>query len=215
MGKTTDAADFKKAKITLCRYIGSKTFEGSDKASYALEYGIAPVSVKPEAPQIPSRRKVIVNSDGTTDTVVLDDDAFDHEKEVYKRDWFQYERDVKKYDKEAEQWATNSAKMYHIVMQHCSSEMEERLQALQEWPRIKADQDVLKLIRSIESISHQHNETKQGTMALVESDIRMITLSRRTGRRTGDTKRGSPPRPGRSTPMAGGPGTTPRSTCST
>ena len=60
-----------------------------------MEYGIAPVSVKPEAPQILSRRKVIVNSDGTTNTVVLDDDAFDHEKEVYKRDWFQYERDVK------------------------------------------------------------------------------------------------------------------------
>ena len=63
VGKATDAADFKKAKITLCRFIGSKTFEGSDKASYALEYGIAPVSVKPEAPQIPSRRKVIVNSE--------------------------------------------------------------------------------------------------------------------------------------------------------
>ena len=53
VGKATDAADFKKAKITLCRYIGSKTFEGSDKASYALEYGIAPVSVKPEARRSP------------------------------------------------------------------------------------------------------------------------------------------------------------------
>ena len=83
---------------------------------------------------------------------------------------------IKKYDKEAKQWATNSAKMYHIVMQHRSSEMKERLQALQDWPRIKADKDVLKLIRSIKSISHQHDETKQGTMALVESDIRMITL---------------------------------------
>ena len=108
-----------------------------------MEYGIAPVSVKPEAPQIPSRRKVIKKSDSTIETVVLDDDAFDHEKEVYKRDWFQYERDVKKYDKKAERWATNSAKMYRIVMQHCSSEMEERLQALQEWPRVKADQDVI------------------------------------------------------------------------
>ena len=36
VGKATDAANFKKAKITLCRFIGSKTFEGSDKASYAL-----------------------------------------------------------------------------------------------------------------------------------------------------------------------------------
>ena len=77
---------------------------------------------------------------------------------------------------------------------------------LQEWPRIKADQDNLKLIRSIESISHQHDETKQGTMALVESDIRMIIV---------DIRSGSPPRQGRSTPMAGGRDTTQKSTCST
>ena len=57
VGKATNAADSKKAKITLCRIIGSKSFEGSDKASYALEYGIAPVSIKPEAPQIPARRR--------------------------------------------------------------------------------------------------------------------------------------------------------------
>ena len=105
--------------------------------------------------------------------------------------------------------------MYHIVMQHCSSEMEERLQALQEWPRIKADQDILKLIRSIESISHQHDETKQGTMALVESDIRMITLRQEDGEKNGRYMERFTAQGGRSTPTADGRDTTQKSTCST
>ena len=174
-----------------------------------MEYGIAPVSIKPEAPQIPARKKVIQKDDGTKETVVLDNDAFNHEKEVYKRDWFQYERDIEKYDKEAKQWATNSAKMYHIVMQH----WEERLQALQEWQRIKADQDVLKLMRSIESISHKHDESKQGTMALIESDIRMITLRQEDGEKNGRYKERFVAQAG--TINAHGADTTPRSTCRT
>ena len=57
MGKATDAADFKKAKITLCKFIGFKTFEGSDKASYASEYGIAPSPSSQRLPRsLPERR---------------------------------------------------------------------------------------------------------------------------------------------------------------
>jgi hypothetical protein len=99
VGKVSDAANFKKNRITLARHIGTQSFEGAMEASHALEYGIAPVAVEPTMPNLPQKKKVTAGTkdDGTVEqkVEVMDDDDYDYAKAVYKREWFNFERQMK------------------------------------------------------------------------------------------------------------------------
>ena len=64
-----------------------------------------------------------------------------------------------------------------MILQHCSTELEVKLKALAEWPTINANRDVIKLMMMVRTITHQHDETKQGTAALVDSDVRLYSYT--------------------------------------
>ena len=154
--------------MTLVRWIGGQSFTGAAEASYALEHGVAPVPSKPLRPERPRRVYQERQSDGTFLDKSRTNEEHEDLKFEYQEDRFKYEIEIKQYDKQAEVWKQNAPKMYHIILQHCSKELETKLKALKDWETVKANQDVLKLMEHIKSIAHQHNETKQGTMALVE-----------------------------------------------
>jgi len=74
-------------------------------------------------------------------------------------------------------WSDNKGRIYNLSLQHCSTKPEVKLKALAEWPTINADRDVIKLIMMVRTITHQHDETKQGTAALVDSDVRLYSYT--------------------------------------
>ena len=54
---------------------------------------------------------------------------------------------------------------------------------------MNAQRDVIKLLMMVRTITHQHNETKQGTAALVDSDVRLMTYTQAKIRATTTTTR--------------------------
>ena len=72
-------------------------------------------------------------------------------------------------------WDENKGRMYHLVLQHCPLELESKLKAMSNWDSVNADRDIIGLLNLVRDITHKHDETRQGTMALVESDLLLYT----------------------------------------
>ena len=71
--------------------------------------------------------------------------------------------------------------MFNLVLLHCPRELEEVLKTLTKWDAARLGQDAILLLGLIRDVTHKHDETKQGTMALVESFLEFATPFQETG----------------------------------
>ena len=68
-----------------------------------------------------------------------------------------------------------SSPLYAIVLQHCPDDLVQRLKSKERWPDTNAGKDVITLTCMIDDLAHAHNDTTQGTMAIVASDMALYT----------------------------------------
>ena len=62
-------------------------------------------------------------------------------------------------------------------MSHCDKEKEQKLMTLEGWEQINKDQDLIKLLAAMRSITLKHDEVKGGTMNMVDQDVRLYVHS--------------------------------------
>ena len=53
-------------------------------------------------------------------------------------------------------WDGDRSRMYNLVLQHCSKELEVKLKVLAEWLAVNARRDVIKLLSMVRTVTHQH-----------------------------------------------------------
>ena len=70
-------------------------------------------------------------------------------REQYDLDKLDYESARKLYLDAQKAWDDNQGRMYNLVLQHCSKELEVKLRALAEWPAVNAQREVIKLLMMV------------------------------------------------------------------
>ena len=65
--------------------------------------------------------------------------------------------------------------MFAIVLQHCPPDLVQRLKSKDLWTPTFAKRDVIGLIKMIHDVAHAHDDTTQGTMTIVASDMTLYT----------------------------------------
>eukprot|EP00957_Ditylum_brightwellii_P183126 13947987-Ditylum_brightwellii.AAC.1 len=65
--------------------------------------------------------------------------------------------------------------MFAIVLQHCPADLVQRLKSKDLWGATNLGKDVIALVRMIRDVAHAHNDTTQGTMAIVVSNMTLYT----------------------------------------
>ena len=65
--------------------------------------------------------------------------------------------------------------MFAIVLQHCPLDLVQRLKSKDLWTVTFAKRDVIGLTKMICDVAHAHDDTTQGTMAIVASDMTLYT----------------------------------------
>ena len=63
------------------------------------------------------------------------------------------------------------------MLQHCPKPLVDKLKAMSTWDDVRNDQDAIGLLCLIRDVTHQHDETRHGSMALVQSDIDLYTCA--------------------------------------
>ena len=86
-----------------------------------------------------------------------------------------YARCDDEYSKCVKSWKNNRSRMFAIVLQHCPPDLVQRLKSKDLWTPTFAKRDVIGLTKMICDVAHAHNDTTQGTMAIVASDMTMYT----------------------------------------
>ena len=65
--------------------------------------------------------------------------------------------------------------MFAIVLQHCPPDLVQRLKSKDLWTVTFAKRDTIGLTKMIRDVAHAHDDTTQGTMAIVASDMTLYT----------------------------------------
>lgn len=148
-GDAADAAAFSEIKKALAKYAGVNFKIGSNMAQIAIDKLEEPVITKPVNP-LPMSTPPTVN------------------KEVAREEW---KYDLKDYVKKKSAWDDAKLRAFQLVMSHVDPDLKERLESSRTWSTISQDQDVVEQLKLIRAHARQHDEVKQGTMALVEHDL--------------------------------------------
>ena len=70
---------------------------------------------------------------------------------------------------------TNKSCMFAILLQHFPTDLMQRLKSNGRYEAVNDSKDGIYLIKMIRYVAHQHDDTTQGTMALVTSNLGLYT----------------------------------------
>ena len=73
----------------------------------------------------------------------------------------------------------NKNKQFNLVLMYYPLDMEECIQPMNGWSESKGKQDIIKLLGIICSICHKHENTKQGTLSHIKTDIVIFTMCKK------------------------------------
>ena len=175
-GSTKDAAEFAKTKSKLSRYIGTQTWHYASEAALAMETMLAPVYVEPATPV----REYESSTDSTgAVTIAL--------PRVPLIDDYIFKLDCEEFSSNKKLWKAKEAawKEQGEDVQPCVAALPSQARG--------SPQDAHKMgcgpararhnptPWNVRDVTHKHDETKQGTMALVESFLEFATTFQETG----------------------------------
>jgi hypothetical protein len=144
----TDAADSEDTKKLLGQHCAVQFDEGGVMMQRAFQDMVAPVLEEPSDPS-------------PTATAV----------EVKK-----WERQINAFDHKKRAWEDASVRAFQLVLMHFHPDVEERIKSFDKWTVVDASQDVVKLLKLIRCVLHKCEEIKQGAMAYMEQDLRLMTM---------------------------------------
>ena len=166
IGSTLDAAKFEMVKEELGKHFATQSWSDGADAAAAFETLTQPSYDEPEEPDIPERF-----ISGTSDA----DPAYEVNLMRYKMQISKYARNHDKWTKNVKNWKNNRSRMFAIVLQHCPVDLIQRLKSKDLWVATNLGKDVIVLTHMIRDIAHAHDDTAQGTMAIVDSDMALYT----------------------------------------
>ena len=79
------------------------------------------------------------------------------------------------YSKLVKNWKNNRSRMFDIVLQHCPPDLVQRLKSKDLWTVTFAKRGGIALTKMIRDMAHVHDDTTQGTMVIVPSDMTLYT----------------------------------------
>ena len=80
-----------------------------------------------------------------------------------------------KWSKYKKNWKNNCSRIFVIVLQHYPNDLVQRLKSKDQWPAANLAKNVITLTRMIFYGAYAHNDTTQGMMAIVTSNMVMYT----------------------------------------
>ena len=73
---------------------------------------------------------------------------------------------------EMKNWEENNKKTFSLLLQHSDPDITAKVESMAGWTTVEMVQDGIGLLKLLRGATYQHDESKQGTMAIVESDKR-------------------------------------------
>ena len=107
---------------------------------------------------------------------LVEDWAYDLAVIQVKTEFEEYKEELKVHKQDQRHNKEADMRMYALVLQHCVPEVEAALKGLSAWTEVKNESSCMKLLKLVRDLTHEHDETKQSTMALVKSDFNLMTL---------------------------------------
>eukprot|EP00957_Ditylum_brightwellii_P185543 14126094-Ditylum_brightwellii.AAC.1 len=86
-----------------------------------------------------------------------------------------YGCELDKWLRNVKNWKNNCSHMFAIVLQHCPTDLVQRLKSKDLWSVTNLEKDIIALTRMSHDVAHAHDDTTQGTMAIVASDMSLYT----------------------------------------
>ena len=151
-GTPNDAANFTVVQEGLAEYIGS-----SGKFKPGTRYAIIAVADM-ENPSFPDPPDPQPKSEPPTMEQI--------------KEWKYWEAAIDKQIEDKQAWESVKVKVMQLLLQHTEPSLKDRLKATEKWTDIKANDDVVGLMKLIRSFAHDDCDFKQGTMAYVDNDLR-------------------------------------------
>ena len=68
-------------------------------------------------------------------------------------------------------WKANKYRLFEMLLQHCLKNLTQRLKLNSRYEAMNDSKDYIALVTIIRNVAHQNDDTTQGTMALVASDL--------------------------------------------
>ena len=76
--------------------------------------------------------------------------------------------------------------MFAILLQHCPKDLMQRLKSNSKYHAVNDKKDVITLVTMIRDVAHAHDDTTQGTIAIVSRDVALYTTFIGSGDDTDD-----------------------------
>ena len=86
-----------------------------------------------------------------------------------------YTRNQDEWSKNVKNWKNNRSRMFAIVLQHCPKYLTQWLKSNPRYSVTNSTKYIIDLTRIIRDVAHAHDDTTQGTMAIVASDVSLYT----------------------------------------
>ena len=165
-GTVQDAANYDDTKNHIVRYIATQDFLGAAVAAQVVATLIDPSNSQPEPPV---ENHMVKQEDGSMKSTPKSAHKLSVELEIWKADYGDWNRNEKT-------WKENKSKVYHLILCQCPPELLEHLKSMELWDKTSSELNVVNLLHMIRAVCLKHDETKQGIMAAVNSDIRFYTF---------------------------------------
>jgi len=143
------------------RYIATQAFSGAAAAAQVVATLVDPSISEPEPPDENIKTK---KEDGTEVLTPKSAHKFSIEFEKWKiayTDW----------DRKRKTWMKNQSTVYHLILCQCPPELLEHLESIELWDKTSFELDVVNLLNMVRAVCLKHDETKQGIMSALNSDI--------------------------------------------
>ena len=86
-----------------------------------------------------------------------------------------YIRNHDEWYKNVKKWKNIFSRVFAIVLQHSPKDLTQRLKSNPRYSVTNSTKDIISLTRMICDSAHAHDNTTQGTMAIVASDVSLYT----------------------------------------
>ena len=161
-----DAADFLETKDKLARYVGTCNYRGAATASRIMDTLPLPTFtdvIRPDQPTFKDEEGTEVDK---TQKEIL---VLNYSMEIST--WIE---DVKVVNAKKRDWEENGPKLYNLLLQHCPKTVIIKLQGQPDYEANTVSRDPVKLLVMLRDMAHNHDSTKDETMAIVESDMKLF-----------------------------------------
>ena len=180
IGKTKDAARFEVVKEELGKHFATQFWSDAADAARAFEILEEPIYNEPTEPELPLHLLKQESVTGTDGVVVepspVEYPEYESKSQRYRMLISLYSCDHDEWRCSVKHWKDNKSRMFAILLQHCPKDLMQRLKSNDKYWKVNDKKDVISFVTMIRDVAHAHNDTTQGTMAIVLSDMALYTI---------------------------------------